>query len=72
MMNLREQIYHIVEQLPENRLEDALQVMEMFSSDEFEAEDLWLLSSGTLKQMVDDIEQAPAPVKDWRSHLRAL
>ena len=71
-MNLREQIYHIVEQLPENRLEDALRVMELLSSDDAEIEDLWLLSSGTLKRMVDAIDEAPAAVDDWRGHLRDL
>ena len=70
-MDLREQIYHIVEQLPENRLEDALRLMELLS-DDLEIEDLWLLSSGALKRMVDEIDQAPAVVEDWRSHLRDL
>lgn len=71
-MDLREQIYHIVEQLPENRLEDALRVMQLMSSDDVEIEDLWLLSSGALKRMVDQIDDAPAAVNDWREHLRDL
>lgn len=71
-MTLREQLYHIVEQLPENRLEDAIRFMELLADSDYEAEDLWLLTSGTLKQWVDSLDAAPAPVDDWRGHLRDL
>jgi hypothetical protein len=71
-MSLREQIYHIVEQLPESRLEDALHFMELFSDERYEIEDLWLLSSGELKRMNDTIDPESPVVDDWRSHLRDL
>ena len=71
-MDLREQIYHIVEQLPENRLEDVFRLMQLLSQDNVEIEELWLLASGALKQMVDDIQDAPVAVDDWRGHLRDL
>lgn len=71
-MTLREQIYHIVDQLPENRLEDVLGLMQLLAAEEFEAEDLWLLTSGKLKQMVDSMNDAPQAVDEWREHLRDL
>ena len=71
-MNLREQIYHIVEQLPENRLEDALHFMELLSDERYEIEDLWLLSSGELKRIVGEIDTASPVADDWRSHLHYL
>jgi hypothetical protein len=71
-MSLREQIYHIVEQLPENRLKDALHFMELLSDERYELEDLWLLSSGELKRMADEIDPAAPVVDDWRGHLRDL
>ena len=71
-MDLREQINHIVDQLPENRLEEVLRLMQFFSSDEVEVEDLWLLTSGRLKEMVDALDQPPPAADDWRSHLRGL
>ena len=70
-MTLRDQIYHIVEQLPENRLEDVLHLMELLTGDR-EVEDLWLQASGNLKALVDSIDAAPLPVDDWRGHLRDL
>ena len=70
-MTLREQIYHIVEQLPENRLEDVLHLMELLTGDR-EVEDLWLQASGNLKALVDGIDDAPQPIEDWRGHLRDL
>jgi len=71
-MDLREQITHIVEQLPENRLEEALRLMRLLSSEDVEIEDAWLLASGQLKRMVEEIERAVPVADDWRSHLRDL
>ena len=71
-MSLREQIYHIVEQLPESRLEDALHFMELLSDERYEIEDLWMLSSGELKRIAEGIDPASQVVDDWRSHLRDL
>lgn len=71
-MSLREQIYHIVEQLPESRLEDALHFMELISDERYELEDLWMLSSGALKRIVESIDPAAPSSADWRSHLRDL
>ena len=71
-MSLREQIYHIVEQLPESRLEDALHFMELLSTNSYEIEDLWLLSSGELKRLAEAVDPTSPVVDDWRSHLRDL
>jgi hypothetical protein len=71
-MDLREQITHIVEQLPENRLEEVLRMMQLLSNDAMEIEDAWLLASGRLKDMVDAIDESPSASEDWRGHLRDL
>ena len=64
-MNLREQITHIVEQLPENRLEEVLRMMQLLSSEDAEIEAIWLPTSGILKQMVDTLDEAPPVLDDF-------
>ena len=74
--NLREAVHEATDKLPENRLADVLNLMQMLinveDNPDVEVEELWLLSSGKLKKMVDEIQDAPAPVEDWRKHLNDL
>ena len=51
---------------------EALRLMELMTTGDREAEEMWLLVSGNLKTLVDGIENAPLPVDDWRGHLRDL
>jgi len=71
--NLREAVHEAADKLPENRLAEVLNLMQLLidveDNPDVEVEELWLLSSGKLKEMVDEIEDAPAPVEDWRKHL---
>jgi hypothetical protein len=74
--NLREAVHEATDKLPENRLAEVLTLMRMLidveNNPDAEVEELWLLSSGKLKEMVDEIQDAPAPVEDWRKHLNDL
>jgi hypothetical protein len=68
--NLREAVHKAADKLPENRLAEVLNMMQMLidagNNPDVEPEELWLLTSGKLKAMVDEIEDAPAPVDDWQ------
>ncbi len=74
--NLREAVHQATDKLPENRLAEVLNLMRMLikvdDNPDVEIEELWLLSSGKLKEMVDEIQDAPAPAEDWRKHLNDL
>ena len=73
--NIREKTHEAVDKLSEAQLTEVLRFVELLSSpsnDDIEPEEIWLLMSGALKRMVDEIEDAPPPVDDWRSHLRGL
>lgn len=74
--DLRGKIHDAVDQLPPERLPDILQFVELMLSASQEAdvepEEMWLLATGALKRMVDETQDAPPPVDDWRSHLRGL
>lgn len=63
---------NIRDRLPPERLTDALQLLELLETSGEEVEVLWLLASGKLKALVDAIDDAPPPIKDWRSHLHGL
>ncbi|MBI5931661.1 MAG: hypothetical protein HY862_20295 [Chloroflexi bacterium] len=72
-INLREEIHKAVDDLPSQHLPDILRLMELLikytDQPDVEPEELWLLASGNLKKMVDEMESAPAPTEDWRKHL---
>ena len=73
--NIREKTHEAVDKLSETQLAEVLRFMELLASNpnnDTEPEEIWLLMSGNLKRMVDEIEDAPPPVDDWRSHLRDL
>lgn len=74
-MNIREKTHEAVDKLSEKQLSEVLRFVELLSSssdNDIEPEEIWLLMSGNLKRMVDEIEDAPPPTDDWRSHLRGL
>ncbi len=74
--NLRDAVHQAASRLPEERLAEVLQLMELLieaeDNPDVEPEEMWLLASGKLKEMVDEIQDAPAPVDDWRKHLNDL
>ena len=74
--HLREAIHDAADKLPENRLAEVLDWMQRLidagDNPDVEPEEMWLLASGKLKEMVDEIEDAPPPVDDWRKHLNEL
>jgi hypothetical protein len=74
--DLRVKIHEAVEQLPQTQLEVVLRFVELLmvtpARNDIEPEEMWLLASGALKRMVDEIEAAPVPIEDWRSHLHDL
>jgi len=72
--NIRDKTHEAVDKLSETQLTEVLRFVELLASDphnNIEPEEIWLLMSGNLKRMVDEIEDAP-PVDDWRSHLHGL
>lgn len=72
-MALRDKVHDSVEQLTDAQLEDVLRYIELLRDvPDVEPEEIWLLKSGVLKQMVDEIESAPPPVDDWRKHIYSL
>jgi len=75
-INLREQLHKTIDELPSSRLETTLRFLELLASSPadaaVESEETWLLANGTLKQMVDELQDAPPPVEDWRKHLHGL
>ncbi|MBC7869339.1 MAG: hypothetical protein H7Y09_00760 [Chitinophagaceae bacterium] len=75
-LNIREEVHKVVDKLSETQLTDVLRFMELVISNrentDIEPEEIWLLTSGILKQLTDEIENAPAPVEDWRKHLHDL
>jgi len=75
-IQVREQVHRAVDQLPETQLPEVLRLMELLATApvdaDVEIEETWLLASGTLKQLVDATDNAPAPVADWRKHLHDL
>jgi len=74
--NLRDAVHEAAERLPEDRLAEVLQLMELLIETEdnpdVEPEEMWLLAAGKLKEMVDEIQAAPPPVDDWRKYLNDL
>jgi hypothetical protein len=74
--NLREAVHEAADQLPEDRLADVLHLMQLLievgNQPDVEPEELWLLASGQLKRLVDEIQNALAPVDDWRKRLNDL
>ncbi len=72
-INLREQLHKTIDELPSTRLETTLRFLELLATApddaDVEPEETWLLASGTLKRMVDEIQDAPLPIADWRKHL---
>jgi len=74
--NLRDAVHQAADRLPEDRLAEVLQLMELLieadANPDVEPEEMWLLASGKLKTFVDEIQDAPAPVDDWRKHLNDL
>ena len=56
-VNIREEIHKAVDDLPAHRLPDV------------EPEEMWLVASGNLKKMVDEMVSVPAPAEDGRKHL---
>ena len=75
-IKLREQLHKTVDDLPTSRLETTLRFLELLANApedaDVEPEETWLLANDTLKKMVDEIENAPPPVEDWRKHLNDL
>lgn len=72
-MALRDKVHDSVERLTDTQLEDVLRYIALLQeASDVEPEEIWLLRSGALKQMVDEIETAPPPVDDWRKHLIIL
>lgn len=75
-IDLREKVHQAVDELPQKQLADVLRMIELLASappnTDVEPEEMWLLSSGALKRIVDEIDNAPPPVEDWRSHLHDL
>jgi hypothetical protein len=71
--NLLEQGKQALENLPESYLPFIVRWLELLANteSEMEAEDFWLLTSGELKKMADDVPNAKA-VEDWRKHLNEL
>jgi hypothetical protein len=70
--NIRERAHEAVDKLSETQLVEMLRFVELLASapdNDTEPEEIWLLMSGALKRMVDEIEDAPPPIDDWRSHL---
>jgi hypothetical protein len=75
-INLREQLHKTIDELPSTRLETTLRFLELLAAApedaDVESEETWLLANGTLKHMVDEIDNAPPPIEDWRKHLHDL
>ena len=75
-VNLREKLHKTIDELPSVRLETTLCFLKLLATapedSDVEPEETWLLANGTLKQMVDEIKDAPLPVYDWRKHLNNL
>lgn len=74
--NIREEVHKAVDRLSEKQLTDTLYFVELLMNSpegaDVEPEEMWLLATGALKKMVDEIDDAPPPVDDWRKHLRGL
>lgn len=75
-INLREQLHKTIDDLPTIRLETTLRFLELLAiapeDADVEPEETWLLANGMLKRMVEEIDNAPPPVEDWRKHLNEL
>ncbi len=67
-INLREQLHKTIDELPSTRLETTLRFLELLASapnnTDIEAEETWLLASGSLKRMVDEIQDAPSQLEE--------
>jgi len=74
--NLRDKAHQTVDQLSETQLQGVLRFMELLMTtaedSDIEPEEIWLLETGALKRMVDEIEDAPPPVDDWQTYLHAI
>lgn len=75
-INLRDEVHKVVDKLSEPQLADVLRFLQLVIDNpehgDIEPEEIWLLTSGVLKKLVDEIENAPDPVDDWRKHLHDL
>ncbi|GIK62519.1 MAG: hypothetical protein BroJett018_03130 [Chloroflexota bacterium] len=75
-INIRQEIHKAVDDLPDQHLSDVLHLIELLiqhaDQADVEPEEMWLLTSGNLKKMVDEMESAPIPTEDWRKHLHDI
>lgn len=75
-VNIRDEVHRAVDRLSEKQLTDTLRFVELLINSpegtDIEPEEIWLLATGSLKKMVDEIDNAPPPIDDWRGYLRDL
>lgn len=73
--NMRERGQTALSQIPENQLPVVVRWLELVAKTknnaDIEPEELWLLATGELKKMNDEMGEA-TPIEDWRKYLNGL
>ncbi|HEX2907282.1 MAG TPA: hypothetical protein VHO69_10510 [Phototrophicaceae bacterium] len=71
-VNMRERGREALDEIPENQLPAVVRWLELLAklsdNQEIEPEELWLLASGVLEKINDEIGKAK-PINDWRKYL---
>jgi hypothetical protein len=70
--NMREKGHEVLDTIPEDQLASVVRLLELVAKHgnkaDVEPEELWLLATGELKKMDDEIADA-RPIDDWRKYL---
>jgi hypothetical protein len=73
--NMRERGQTALSQIPDNQLPSVVRWLELVAATknnpDVEPEELWLLATGELKKMDDEMSEA-TPIEDWRKYLNEL
>ena len=73
--NMRARGQFALNQIAENQLPSVVRWLELLATTkdnpDVESEELWLLATGELKKMDDEIKDA-TPIDDWRKYLNEL